>query len=134
MASRSNKTVRYAQPAMTSAPKMAQASMMTSIRGAVASRKPQPSFQRIVKTMPYRTGSPPNNPTDASGNRLGGRRQVGEASSATRRAALDAALKPGPAVKPAPITPQPAATYDGGGIGNKKRRKVIDDNVDLMSR
>lgn len=128
MASRSNKSVRYAQPTMASAPKTPpRASIANSVRSAVASRKPQQVLSRQNNSLPDRM--------DASGNRLGARRQVGEADQATRRAALNAALKPGPAVRAA--TSQvgqvvPERPLDGSGSGGRLRGKKISDLVDKM--
>lgn len=127
MASRSNKQVRYAQPVMpSSAPKTSpRAGIMNSVRSAVTSQKPQsrmaPNFVQQTKFLPYKTG------TDKSGNRLGPRPQVGEADPATRRKALDAALRPGPPVKAAPMKPKPAAPVDASGAGGRARSKKIDD-------
>jgi hypothetical protein len=131
MASRSNKTVRYAQPAMvSSAPKTPpKTSVSSAIRSVVASQKPKSSpLMTQRKPMPYMTG------TDKNGNRLGPRPKLGEADPATRRAALDAALRPGPPVKPAAPKPAPAPLDGQGGPGNQRRRRVIDETVDRMSR
>lgn len=139
MASRSTKQLRYApnaKPVVASAPKPRPA-MAHAVRSVVAKAEPKMAMtvKPIVNTvmnkrrpMPLATG------TDRNGNRLGPRPRVGEADPATRRAALDAALKPGPAVKSSAPKPPPAQAYEGGGMGNKTRRKVIDDTVDRMSR
>ncbi len=112
MASRSNKTMRYAMPMKaSSAPKT----------------PPAMNFERQVKPMPYATG------TDRNGNRLGPRPQVGEADAATRRAALDAALRPGPPVKQQPAQVQP--DVDNGplaGSGGRARSRKIDELVTKM--
>lgn len=128
MASRSNKTVRYAQPTMvSSAPKTPPtSSVANSVRSAVSSRKPATTgVARAVMDA-----------TDRNGNRLGARRQVGEADPATRRAALNAALQPGPAVKPAPAAaPATNATLGlGAGINGKKRSNAIDDYTTRIQR
>lgn len=121
MASRSNKTVRYAPPTMASAPKTPpRSSVMNSVRSSVQNRRPA-ATSSVVRGIAQ-------NVTDRSGNRLGPRRQVGQADPATRRAALDAALRPGPPVKA--VAPKPVAndTFGlGGGIGGKKRAQRIDD-------
>lgn len=134
MASRSTKEIRYAQPAVKPKP------VMNAVRSAMASAKPmQPqgamTLKPLVRTI--MTKKQPMQPmigTDKNGNRLGPRPKVGEADAATRRRMLDEQLKPGPPVKPAsaPKTP-PAQQYEGGGMGNKARRKVIDQTVDKMS-
>lgn len=99
MASRSNKTMRYAPPVkqVTSSPKMALSM----------------------------------DPVDRNGNRLGPRRVKGPADRATRRAAIDAALRPGPAVRAAP-KPQQAPVSDASGIGGRARSRAIDSQVDEM--
>lgn len=140
MASRSNKMVRYTQPAMPmSSPKPSP--ITSAVRSAVASRKPMQQSSSLVKpiaqqVMQRRQPMKPAIGTDKNGNRLGPRPQVGEADAATRRRMLDQQLKPGPAVKPAaaPVVPRESLTSPGGGMGNQARRKVIDDTVDRMSR
>jgi hypothetical protein len=133
MASRSAKQTRYAQPAqpmVSSAPKT-RPSLSSSIRSAVASRKPSPSLKRTTQNFDNK-GRIAGDLTDASGNRLGARRQLGEADPATRRAALDAALRPGPPVK---ATPRPVKTtqpVDPSGAGGRARSKKIDDLVTKM--
>lgn len=80
---------------------------------------------------------------DASGNRTGGRRQVGEADPATRKRLLDEALgESSPAPKPSAPSPKPAdggplssgdSTQPATGIGGAARSKTILDSVDSMS-
>lgn len=123
MASRSNRDVRYAKPTMaSSAPTPPRSSITNSMRSAVSSRKPASGLARtIAQTV-----------TDKNGNRSGPRPTVGQADPVTRRAALDAALRPGPPVKVAPPVQRPAATPEVGGIGGRARRQKIDELVDKM--
>jgi len=127
MASRSNKTVRYAQPTMvSSAPKTPpKSSISSAIRNVVANRKPA-AQSNVARSITQQM-------VDKNGNRMGPRATLGPADPATRRAALDAALRPGPPVKSAP-KPAPAPLDGQGGVGNQRRRRVIDENVDRMSR
>lgn len=118
MASRSNKAMRYAQPTMTSSVKTKPTpSVLGSVRGAVAAQRP-----RAVMA----------GGTDRNGNRSGARRVVGPADPATRRAALNAALKPGPAVKkPLPVKMGESLN---GGFGGKQRSVAIDDQATRFQR
>jgi hypothetical protein len=140
MASRSVKQQRTEVMGM-SAPKP---SITSSIRAAVASRKPQSTLQQTMngnpvgqprpfRTKPISTSQFNGNGTDTNGNRTGARRQVGEADPATRRKALDAALRPGPPVKSAP-KPRPASQppMDPSGAGGRARGRKIDELVDKM--
>jgi hypothetical protein len=126
MASRSAKQTRYAQPAqpmVSSAPK-SRPSLTSSIKSAVANRKPAMTSsvgQRIAQQV-----------TDKNGNRLGERAKLGPADPATRRAALDAALKPGPPVKSAPKPKPMLQPADTSGAGGRARSRKIDDLVTKM--
>lgn len=125
MASRSNKTARYAQPAMTSAPKTPpKNSILGAVRSVVANRKP-PATTGVARAVAQAA-------TDRNGNRLGPRPTVGEADPATRRAALDAALRPGPPVKRAPPKRVQTPPPDASGAGGRARSKKIDDLVGGM--
>lgn len=124
MASRSVKQSRTQMMGTgMSAPKP---SLTSSIRSAVASRKPA-ATTGVARAVAQAA-------TDRNGNRLGPRPKVGEADPATRRAALQEALKPGPPVKRSAPKPAPAPLDGQGGPGNQRRRRVIDETVDRMSR
>lgn len=90
---------------------------------------------RSNKTARYAQMSAPKTPpgTDRNGNRIGPRPQVGMADPATRRVALDAALKPGPPVRSAP-KPKPAVQPLPVGIGGRARERTIDEYVTKAQR
>jgi hypothetical protein len=126
MASRSAKQTRYAPaPMVSSTPKPKP--IVNAIKNAVTSRaatqKPMMGAMRTAISAD----------TDRNGNRLGPRPTVGPADPATRRAALDKALQPGPPVKSSP-KPKPAvAPPDASGLGGRIRSRAIDERVRKMS-
>ena len=91
----------------------------------------RPGMERHVNRSP----SPPADPRDASGDRLVGRRQVGEADPATRSHMLDEALSGSPAPKAAAAAApaQEGTTEAGSGIGGREREAAIMDAVDKMA-
>jgi hypothetical protein len=126
MASRSAKQTRYAPPTtVSSAPKMnPRTSLASSIAGAVANRKPK-------ATTGVARGITQQVMVDRNGNRSQ-RATLGPADPATRRAALNAALQPGPAVKPAPRPVKTTQPVDTSGAGGRARSRKIDDLVTKM--
>lgn len=119
MGSRSNKQLRYAQPVMSAPKTPPRAGLMNSVRSAVQSRKPA-ATTGVARAVAQSV-------TDRNGNRTGPRPTVGAADPATRRKALDAALRPGPPVKVAPVKPAAPAPVDASGAGGRARSKKIDD-------
>lgn len=122
MASRSVKQMRYAPQSMVSAPK-SRPSLLNSVRSSIATQRPKARSAMLGRSISQ-------DATDRNGNRLGERRQVGEGTPAARRAALDAALKPGPAVKSSPK--MKPALQDSTGTGSRARSKKIDELVTKM--
>lgn len=87
----------------------------------------RPGMERAVNRG--NAESPPADPRDQSGNRMGARRQVGEADPATREHMIDEADEgstPPPAAKAAPPAPD---TEAGSGIGGREREDAIMDTV-----
>ncbi len=99
----------------------------------------RPGMERAVvrgtpmgRAMPRMTDSPPNDPRDQNGDRIGPRRQVGEASPAIQERYLDRALEDEPPVEspPKPSQAEESSTEAGSGEAGRAHEAQIMDYVD----